>query len=492
MKQRPVASLLLAIPLALLAQPATAKENMRELLKELTSQVKELKSQLQQSNARINQLEKERQHPPATQPPSALAATASSSAPATVSSNPPVTTATTSVTTASTASGTTDAGKTEKPPVTLGDVKGTFKIPGTDTSLGFGGYVKTDVIYNSVSAGRDKQGDQQTLYAQIPLERAPGEHSQVTFHAKESRLWFRSFTPSSWGDINTYLEIDFFGDPAAYTYTPRLRHAYGSIGNFLAGQTWTSFLNVGVLPDLLDVGGTAGALTAFRQPQIRWTQPFNLANTPMEFQVAVESPRSRIRSTPSADADSFSTPNAERYPDLIARLNFNPDWGNLSVAAMGRQIRNTDPTTGRAEQAWGGAVSVAGKINVVEQDNIRFMLNYGNALGRYATLNTFEDAALNSSGNMELLKVFAAMFSYQHFWSKTWRSTVAYGFAHAEQPDFAGANMTRQVQSVHANLLWSPISQTTFGAEYIYMRRDSVDRRDGDVQRVQFSARYNF
>ncbi len=486
MKQHPLISLLLTASLALLAQPVVAQEDIRALLKELTSQVKELKSQLQQSNARINQLEKERKQPPENQ----------QQLPVTTAGNTPVATAVTT-TAANTsnnpvATSTANDAKVEKPAVTLGDVKGTFKIPGTDTSVGFGGFVKTDVLYNSVSAGRDKQGDQQTVYSQIPLARAPGEHSQITFHAKESRLWFRSFTPSSWGDINTLLEIDFFGDPAAYAYTPRLRHAYGSIGNFLAGQTWTSFLNVAVLPDLLDVGGAAGSLTAFRQPQIRWTQPFNLADTPMEFQVAVESPRSRIRSNPSADADSFSTPNAERYPDIIARLNFNPDWGNLSVAAMGRQIRNTDATTGRAEQAWGAAVSVAGKISTVEQDDIRFMLNYGNVLGRYAAFNTFEDAAQNSNGNLELLKLFTAMFSYQHFWSKTWRSIAAYGFAHAEQPDFAGGNMTRQVQSVHANLLWSPVTQTTFGAEYIYMHRDSVDRREGDVQRVQFSARYNF
>jgi hypothetical protein len=380
--------------------------------------------------------------------------------------------------------------------VTAGDVKGTFKIPGTDTSVGFGGFVKTDVLFSSVSAGRDKLGDQRSIYSQIPLEKAPGEHSQVTFHAKESRFWLRSFTPSSWGDINTFLELDLFGDSATYTYTPRLRHAYGSIGNFLAGQTWATFINNGAFPDLLDNGGSVGALASFRQPQIRWTQPFSLADTPMEFQVAVETPRSIIRNipidAPTSAADSFSTPNADRYPDIIARLNFNPDWGNLSVAAMGRQIRTSDSTTGRTEQAWGGAVSVAGKINAFEQDNIRFMLNYGNVLGRYAASSTFEDAAVNITGELQLVNLVTAMFSYQHFWSKNWRSTAAYGFAYADQPAFVGGSMTKQVQSVHANLLWSPVSQTTFGAEYIYMHRDALDKRDGDVQRIQFSARYNF
>lgn len=380
--------------------------------------------------------------------------------------------------------------------VTLGDIPKTFKIPGTNTSLGFGGFVKTDVIYSSVSAGRDKLGDQRSIYSQIPLEKSPGEHDQINFHAKESRLWLRSFTPSAWGDINVFLELDFFGDSATYTYTPRLRHAYGSIGNFLAGQTWTTFLNNAVLPDLLDIGGSVGVLASFRQPQIRWTQPFNGVDTPMEFQVAVEMPRSILRNpalpATTVDADAFTTANSDRYPDIVARLNFNPDWGNISVATIARQIRTTDSTTGRAEQAWGGAVSVAGKINTLNQDSVRFMVNYGNVLGRYATSNTFEDAAVNNDGNLELLKIFTALFSYQHFWSKEWRSTIAYGFAKANQPNFVGGNMTKQVNSIHGNLLWSPVSQTTFGVEYIYMHRDAVDKRKGDVQRIQFSARYNF
>jgi hypothetical protein len=467
--------LLLTLPLTLLTQPVLAKENVRDLLKELNGQVKELKNQLQQSNSRIHELEKERKQPQS--PQSAPANSASGVA-------TPVAVATTTA---------AEVAKTEsKPAVTAGDVKGTFKIPGTNTSLGFGGFVKTDLLYSSVSAGKDKLGDQRSVYSQIPLERAPGEHSQINFHAKESRFWLRSFTPSSWGDVNTYLELDLFGNSATYDHTPRLRHAYGSIGNFLAGQTWTTFLNNAVLPDLLDNGGSAGALASFRQPQIRWTQPFSVADTQMELQVAVETPRSIIRTVPTADADSFTTGHSDRYPDIVARLNFNPDWGNVSVAAIGRQIRNTDAIIGRAEQAWGGAVSVAGKINTGEQDNLRFMLNYGNVLGRYAASNTFEDATVNSTGDLELVNIVTGMFSYQHFWSKDWRSTAAYGFAHVDQPTLAGGNMTRQVQSVHTNLLWSPVSQTTFGTEYIYMHRDAMDGRDGDVHRVQFSARYNF
>ncbi len=462
---------LMSIPLLALSLsplPVLAEEDMREMFNELKSQVKTLQTQVQQSNTRINELEKELSQAHATQQP--------------VQTTPAITPVATTAKVDEVVN---------KPAVTVGDVKGTFKIPGTNTSLGLGGYVKTDVLFNSVSAGRDKFGDQFTLYSQIPLGKSPGEHSQTTFNAKESRIWFRSFTPSSWGDINTHLEMDFYGDPATFTYTPRLRHAYGSIGNFLVGQTWTTFLNTNVLPNLLDSGGSAGAVYGVRQPLVRWTQPFTVDNLPMDVQIALESPRSRIRDVPTADADVFSTPNADRYPDLVARINFNPDWGKFSLATLGRQVRNTD-SFGHSQSEWGGAVSLAGKIDTVDLDSIRLMLNYGNAMGRYvASLNTFEDAAL-SNGNLQLINIYSGMLSYQHFWSKDWQSNVTYGFVHANQPAFAGNNVTSQVQSIHANLLWSPISPIIFGMEYIYANRESVDGRDGDLQRVQFSARYNF
>ncbi len=479
-------SILLVLLFCLLNDTAWAEEDVLSLLKELKAQVQALKTQVNQSNARISELEKERQQYYAGQQQ--------------MGGKPNLAQSPNTPSVAENTSGKVS----DKLGVTVGDIKGTFKIPGTDTSVGLGGYVKTDLIFNSVSAGRDRMGDQQLVLSQIPVGGAPGEHSQMAFHAKESRLWFKSFTPSSWGDINTYLEMDFYGDPAVYTYTPRVRHVYGSIGNFLAGQAWTTFLNVASLPDILDVGGSAGAVSNLRQPLVRWTQPFLWAGAPMELQMALEAPRSRLwvdnrlepssasgASNPNSD-NYFTTPNADRYPDLVTRINFNPDWGNVSIAALGRQIRYSN-ATGFQQDAWAGSVSLAGKINTVGLDNIRFMTHYGDGHGRYmASPNTFADAALNNKGNLDLVNAYGAMLSYQHWWGKQWRSSITYGFAQADQPGYVNSVLNRQVQSVHANLLWSPVSQAMMGMEYSYATRELLDGRDGDLQRLQFSARYNF
>lgn len=470
--------------LTLFAMPAVADDQVLKLLQQLALQVQQLQTQVNQANQRISDLESQLQQarnpqPSPATPTGVVVGDIRPLSVATSGDSPP---------------------PREKTTVTAGDVKGTIKIPGTDTSIGIGGFVKTDVLLSDVSAGRDRIGDQSLNLAQIPVGGARGEHSQLAFHAKESRLWFKSFTPSRWGDINTLVEMDFLGDPATYSYTPRLRHAYGSLGNLLAGQTWTTYLNASALPEHLDVGGSAGAITSLRQPLVRWTQPFSVSGLAMEAQAAIESPRSRIwepggnSTTPNAD-NFFNTPNNERYPDMVARLNFNPDWGNLSLAALVRQIRDLRSSEKAMSERglWGGGVSLAGKINAHGLDSIRFMAHYGNGEGRYvATTNTFSDASLDPLGNFELTTSYGGMLSYQHWWNKQWRSTATYGFAQADQPDFVNRVLSHQVQSLHANLLWSPVNQAMLGIEYIYANRELLDGRSGELQRLQFSARYSF
>jgi hypothetical protein len=389
----------------------------------------------------------------------------------------------------------------EPKPVTVGDIKGAYKIPGTDTSLAIGGYVKLDAIYNSVSVGGDggtNAADQLLQPAQIPLK-GTGEHSQVTFHPRESRLWLKSFTPTAWGDLNTYLEMDFFAVQAPgverfiNSYAPGLRHFFGSLGHFMAGQTWTTFMNAAALPELNDFGGPVGRIF-IRQPQIRWTEPVRLAGLDSEFQFALESPESSLFDVANCDAThcTLRTPDDDRVPDVVARLNLNPSWGVLTFSGLGRQIRISERAN--EQEAWGGAVGVQGRVKVPEAgpDNFSFMLSYGNGLGRYVSNSAFPDGALDRSGRLSLTTVYSGFLAYQHFWNPQWRSTVAYGYSAADYPAFLPGVVTHRVQSAHANLLWSPLLQTTFGLEYIFATRELENGDEGSLHRVQFSARYNF
>ncbi len=460
----------ISLPILLFCVDVRAEQDMRELITELTAQVRELKGQVAQSNARVAELEHKLESLGSEKTPVPTEIVRSQGAP---SGNliAPI-----------------DDVKEAKPVVTAGDIKGTFKVPGTDTSIGIGGFVKLDALFSSSGMGQDTRGNQRLEVAEIPVTAlTPGYDDQFTLHAKESRFWFKSFTPSRWGDINTYLELDFYGDAKLGTYTPRLRHAYGTFGRFLAGQTWTTFLNSQALADTLD-NGNVGMILSLRQPQIRWTQPFTFAGTSMEWQAALEIPGSRIW---DASTGTLSTNISSHYPDIVARLNFLPIWGTLSVSVLGRQAQYTPAAINREKSIWGGAVNFSGKINTFDADNIRFMLGYGNVMGRYGPNNLFADATVDSGGNMDLVPIYSAMLAYQHWWDNAWRSTLAYGVSHADLPAYAAA-ANRHTQTVHANLLWNPISQATVGVEYIYGMRELGNGQNGELHRVQFSTRFNF
>lgn len=382
------------------------------------------------------------------------------------------------------------AAKPEPKSVVAGDAKGTFKIPGTNTSLGFGGYVKLDTIYNSASAGANKFSDQLYFPGLIPLE-SEDERDNLTFSPRESRIWFKSLTPMAWGDISTYVELDFYAyqspgnQVVSNSYAPRMRHAYGTLGPFLAGQTWSTFMNVSALPDLLDFGAPSGRIF-IRQPLVRWTQPLTIGGEVVDIQLALEQPESVLT---FPDGTSLEMDD-DQAPDSVVRLNFSPFWGTFSLAGMVRQIRYADK--GADSDAWGGAISVGGKVRTFGLDNFSFHASYGNVLGRYTSFGAFGDGIIDDQGSVHLFDVFAGFAAYQHWWNAAWRSSIAYGYAAADYPSFAPGMINDSVQSAHINLLWSPFVQTTFGFEYMFATRKTQNGANGDLQRVMFSSKFNF
>ncbi|MBK6959157.1 MAG: porin [Nitrosomonas sp.] len=425
------------------------------MIEELRDQMSDLRKQLNESNARIGTLEQKLQKQN-TKREEAIA----------------------------TSMRVDRSNKEEARPVAESNAKDATKIPGTNTSLTFGGFAKLNAIFNSVSVGANKFGDQYLDIASIPVGPSrQGEHDQINFHAKQSRLWFKSHTPSKLGDISTLIELDLFGSQD--TYTPRLRHAFGSFGKFLGGQTWTTFANSSAIPERLDFGIPVGGIER-RQPQIRWSQP--IVDNLVEMQLAFEMPHSKV----IKDMDTtIITPGDDRYPDMVLRFNSNQDWGTVSLATLGRQIRISE-ASGMNQKSWGGAISAAGRINIGTLDNIRFTFNYGNVLSPYVSTGAYADAAIKASGQMELITIHSGLLAYQRHWNDQWRTNIIISHSHADLPAYVNDSLTRKAYSAHINLLWNPRPQILFGLEYLYALRELQNNLNGDLSRFQFSSRFNF
>jgi hypothetical protein len=383
---------------------------------------------------------------------------------------------------------TTSAG-TPSNTVTGGATKGSFKLPGSDTSVTLGGYVKLDAIFSDKSAGVGSTADQELEPAGIPVGPSAGanERNQVKLHARQSRLFARTSKPTDLGELGSYVEVDFFGtsgnESVSNSHGLRLRHAYGTLGGLLFGQTWTTFSDVDAYPETVDFGGPVGQIFV-RQPQVRWTQPFAGG----QWAVALENPET-VAALPNGTA--FRADD-DRLPDLAANVRFATRSGRYTFGGLLRQVRidsANDPAS--RSQKTGGAFGVNAIVPVGSKDDLRAYAYFGNAIGRYAA-GFFSDGILTTTGQLELPNQWLAAAAYRHFWTSNLRSTLALsGLATQVTADTAG-QVNKNAQSAHLNLIWSPLAQTNFGIEYIHARRETRDGLSGHLDRLQTAAQYLF
>lgn len=366
--------------------------------------------------------------------------------------------------------------------VTAGDEKGSFKLPGSDTSVSIGGYVKAVGIYSSVSAGSNNAGDELLIPGTIPLSGQAPIKDKVKFHARESRLAIRTYTPTKYGPLTTLIEADFFGangnEISTNSHGLRLRNAWGTLGNFSAGQYWSNLFNLTALPETIDFAPQQGSLGGVRQTGFRWTSP--MANG--FWSVSVENPESFIGGLAS------STPDADPLPDLTAKVHFKAPVGEYEVAALGRRLKSN--TSAGEASAYG--LGVSGVIPLFAGDDFKFQLAYGDGAGRYVGgLGAVNDAAV-VGGDLKTIQTMSGYVGYRHMWTPTLRSTVAYSWIKADNPDGIAATALDRFWSSHLNLIWTPVANVDLGAEYIHADRRQQNGLSGDLDRFIMSAKYAF
>jgi len=367
--------------------------------------------------------------------------------------------------------------------VTAGGAPGTFKIPGTDTSVSVSGYVKGDLIYDLDA----DVGDSFSVGA-IPNDGTPDqEHTRL--HARQSRLRVTSHTDVGNGSsIDTHIEGDFFGTGGNELFSNstsfRIRHAYGEYntpgGSLLAGQTWTLFGGFNYVPTV-DFFGPNGQVF-LRQGQVRWTLPNGLA-------LGIENPETFFGFGQTAES-------IDEVPDLVAKWSGGPGGaaGSYNISGVLRQVGGVGTgVDGVAfddtETAWG--VHAGGSWDM---DSFLFTAGaaYGEGLGRYHLANT-SAGVVGVGGQLETIEQYGVTAGLTFRTTDTSSFNVNLGYSERDD-EFAALTPTADENglSIHTNYMWSPWSGTNFGLEVVHGQREQFDGVDGDATRIQFGAQRSF
>ena len=381
---------------------------------------------------------------------------------------------------------------------TAGSFPGSPQIPGTNTSVKVGGYVKLDAYYDFGPKGGSDAQDATS----VPLSGTPAHERDGYGHldAKYSRLNVESRTPTDFGEFTIFSEMDFAGSTSDTNlnvskngYAPRLRYAYGRLGNFLAGQYDSAFRDIAAEYESLDSGYSTG-INDNRVAQIRYTVP---VWTDAGLALSVENPETDYTTTAGVAQNSTNGGiTFNRLPDFVAALNDKTEWGHWNVHAVARDLRLDDGAHHGGEKfGWGVGASFAAKT--WGADKVLGQISYGDGIGRYITDAAGSSLIFNSATNLLTTQTaFGAALGYQHWWLEGLRSNVNVGYTHIEPSSeltSAGADVfNHKLTTAAVNLMWSPIPRIDTGLEYLFARRVTQGGPHGNQHRLLYSIIWRF
>ena len=393
---------------------------------------------------------------------------------------------------------------------------GFFYIPGSDTCLRVGGYVRAEYQYTS---GKSVISPTTGLVTQF------GSNQDTVGMEFRGRVDLDARTQSAWGTVQTVVQLrgtntdgirssapngvasasTTIGVPTTSTglaaYTPgynqgtqmTMERAYIRFAGVTAGVGSDNFVNY---PSVMyTASGQAGFPNGIKQ--LAYTATFGGG---FSATIAIESKRDL---TGSASTGAFSYVNnlsSDSGYLLVGNIRADQSWGFVQLSgAVGNNSTSNVPAT--AYLPLGGintygayAIGLNGRINLpmlAPGDTFSFNAAYAKGLLGYtgcSTLSTCSDSANKRTlggviaAPTNLIATSATTFGtttswsvgglLTHYWAPTWRSNFNVGYTAVNSPSTTVATTlgNSSIWLAAASLIWSPVKNFDIGVEVGYFQ----------------------
>jgi hypothetical protein len=376
-------------------------------------------------------------------------------------------------------------------------------IPGAanaqeDVGLRLYGFAQVDYIqdFNRV----DPAWDDTLRPSRIPTEDGQfGDDGTAVIGVRQSRLGLEARQPLNQHDLFVKLEFDFFGvGDNEGQVTPRLRHAYGTWGRLLIGQTNTTFMDIDTFPNVVDYWGPNG-MVFVRNPQLRWSF---IDNESMALAVALENPSDDVDPGQIRIIDPELGANIvarEEVPDLAAHFRYRGDWGHVQVAGLLRNLAfETLGTPGNepTDSLLGWGLNLTSVIKTGERSRFLLGFVYGEGIASYMNDGGVDLAPAGAPGDLdaEAVPLLGLSLYYDHYWNDELSTSIGYSRTEVDNTSFQAPEAYNLGEYASVNLLYTPrsASNVLLGAELLWGRREDNDGEDGEDVRIQFTGKYSF
>jgi hypothetical protein len=325
-------------------------------------------------------------------------------------------------------------------------------------------------------------------------------HDNSTFAGvRQSRLGFKSSTPTDLGDLKTTFEFELFGTGVdAGQTTFRLRHAYGELGAFGAGQTWSPFMDPDVFPNSLEYWGPTG-MPFFRNVQVRWMPVTGKHSVTL----ALERPGASGDGGIYADRVELQDIKPRfPMPDISGAYKYTGDFGYVRAAGIIRVIKWDDVGADAFDlsgDATGWGLNLSSNIKAGKNDTLRLSVVFGEGIQNYMNDSPVDIGLVNNLSNPvtpvlgKPIPIVGIVAFLDHTWNDHFTTAVGYSSQDNDNTDAQAPNAFRQGHYALGNVLYTPVPNVMVGGELQWGRRENFsDGFSSDGVKVQVSAKYNF
>src|SRR5215218_7957910 len=345
--------------------------------------------------------------------------------------------------------------------------EGFFYVPGTDTCLKLGGYLRVQAEYNAGNGGIVVGSAQTGGLGRFTRDLT----TDINYRVRAALSWDVR-TQTEYGTLRTYIRAgwavqtppDTGAGTSPSTFWDR---AFMQFAGFTVGraQSFFDIYTYGGAQTFLNVR-TSGDTGASGQNLWAYTAQFGNG---FSGTLSLEDPATRkgggtIDVTNAAFFgangaivnDNGLTINPTfgfRVPDVVANLRVDQAWGFAGISAALHDASAAYYATpnvvnnGHPEDRYGWALAGGAKFNLPGGDMIGFNVCYSEgAAGMCTNQGSFQlyqnsdrvgfawiaDGVFNTGTQIELTKVWSALAAYEHIWNPKWRTAVGGGYVNVD------------------------------------------------------------
>jgi Porin subfamily len=413
---------------------------------------------------------------------------------------------------------------------------GFFYMPGTDTCLKVGGFVRAEV---DVNAGGSFSVNQS---GRLPSSINANEE----FWRTRAGVTFDARTQTAYGTLRSYMILATTEDNGETGITapqtaPGTTGGTG-VGNNPGGSGRAPYTRLWSNAAFIQLAGfTVGKTASFfdfdTQPYSNqtnfWSSNYGGSGIDVfaytaqfgngwSASLSVEEPAARRMSITSNGANNNSTPwqyGNQQVPDIVGNIRIDQAWGSAQVMAAYHQVRGVNiAVVGAPDESSKSGWAVGGGLKwnlpmfgakdyVVAQatysEGVLSYVGQGinggfNTFNENGTINSFGpafDAVVTNAatGDMDLTKALSITAGFEHFWSAQWKTSLYGATGELRYSDAAaavlrpagvavGSSANWQYSQIGSRTVWTPVANLDLSVEVMYNKLNTAFGTPGDFE----------